>query len=746
MNKMLLAAVAAFLTCVNSEAQSFGTRSVLDGNANNPTSINTADLDGDGDLDALTADLGGIKWYANPGPAGTWTKTTLALTSCREVVAADLDGDGDLDLVAASEFTHTIAWFENLGGGAFGPAMDITNTAFGARGVHAADLDGDGDLDVLSASRGDNRIMWYENSGAGAFGSPQLITDQAMDAARVTTADLDGDGDLDVISTNPGDARIVRYMNQGGASFGAGLTIDSTASGAFGLDATDLDGDGDVDVLATLSGSNEVVWYSNNGAGGFGVALLISNDVSNPLSVESGDLDGDGDADVLGTSTFDNEVYWVENQGGGVFSGLEVITDQEIFAKDACVGDLDGDGDLDVLYCGLSAVSSSENLMGVSLPIASIEVLRLQFERQLDESVRVPESDYPWGFDLAVTLDGGAPPLSPEPTVSGPISLQEPFFNGGVLGYNPEEEWHNIGSGGHGWGTTTEAEMDSLFGNGTYDFQVAGSSVSLDLQNVNPVDGPLLTPNQVGVGGGWHDGKYYFVGTSSHTITVSPFSEFGTNAEDVIDYWIEGCGVDQHETFFASQGGSNQIVIDIDATSMAMGTDYLLEVCFTSASDLKSFAGVPAFAAYQKCTSMVFQVVSEGSAFGTNYCDGGGAELVATGYPFTGGNDPLYLVASGLPVPSVGFFLVSSTQGFIPNPGGSQGNLCLTGNIGRIYNGSGAFAVDGCGSISLGINTLQLPQPGGNVAIQPGETWNFQAWYRDQPTPTFTNGLSVTFQ
>ena len=374
-----------------------------------------------------------------------------------------------------------------------------------------------------------------------------------------------------------------------------------------------------------------------------------------------------------------------------------------------------------------------------------IDVLRMQFERQISDTVRVPESEFPWAIDLAVGVNGGSP-LTPEPTVSGPISLQEPFFNGGVLGYNPEEAWHNIGAGGHGWGTATEAELDGLFGNGTYTFQIGGSSVSLDLQNVNPVEGPLLTPNHVGSGGGWHDGKYYFTANANHTITVSPFAEWGSNVEDAIDYCIEGFNYELHDIFYASQGGTNQIVLDIPATTMDVGTDYVIEVCFTSASDLQPFAGVTAFAAYQKCTSFVFQVIPEGSAFGTNYCDGGGASLVATGSPVLGAFPELTLMATGLPTTSVGFFLASSAQGFIANPGGTQGNLCLSGSIGRIYNGPGAFASASSGMMSVSFNPAALPQIGGNVAIQPGETWNFQAWYRDNPTPNFTNGLSVTFQ
>ncbi|MFT6833658.1 MAG: hypothetical protein ACJAZN_003843, partial [Planctomycetota bacterium] len=40
-----------------------------------------------------------------------------------------------------------------------------------------------------------------------------------------------------------------------------------------------------------------------------------------------------------------------------------------------------------------------------------------------------------------------------------------------------------------------------------------------------------------------------------------------------------------------------------------------------------------------------------------------------------------------------------------------------------------------------------IPTPGGLVSGTAGETWNFQAWYRDAvsgtPTSNFTDGISI---
>ena len=144
------------------------------------------------------------------------------------------------------------------------------------------------------------------------------------------------------------------------------------------------------------------------------------------------------------------------------------------------------------------------------------------------------------------------------------------------------------------------------------------------------------------------------------------------------------------------------------------------------------------------------------SAPGTNYCQaavnstGAPAKMSASGSNIVANND-LVLEALDLPPNAFGFFLTSTSQGFVAGPGGSQGNLCLGGAIGR-YVGPGQIQNSGAaGTISLAIDNTQVPQPTGSVAIVAGETWNFQLWTRDvsggggPPTSNFTDGYEVTF-
>jgi hypothetical protein len=113
-------------------------------------------------------------------------------------------------------------------------------------------------------------------------------------------------------------------------------------------------------------------------------------------------------------------------------------------------------------------------------------------------------------------------------------------------------------------------------------------------------------------------------------------------------------------------------------------------------------------------------------------------------------DDDVTLAAASLPMNSFGFFLTSRMQGFVMNPGGSQGNLCLGGSIGR-YVGPGQVQSSGAtGGFSLALSLAATPQPTGFVSVVAGETWNYQAWHRDSvggaATSNFTNGVAVDYQ
>ena len=139
--------------------------------------------------------------------------------------------------------------------------------------------------------------------------------------------------------------------------------------------------------------------------------------------------------------------------------------------------------------------------------------------------------------------------------------------------------------------------------------------------------------------------------------------------------------------------------------------------------------------------------------FGTVYGNananstGQASTLDATGSIRRSDNNAI-ITASNLPVSVLGFFVTSRTTAFVANPGGSSGNLLIGSDVGRFSNLITATNMSGRASLRLDLNAI--PQPNGEVSVQPGEDWNFQFWHRDSSpggaTSNFSRGLTVTFE
>ena len=162
-------------------AGTFGPQRVIVAGADGATTVCVADVDGDEDLDVLSGweSDNVIAWSENLDGAGDFgppRTITSTVTKPTHVAAADLDGDGDLDALSTAWIGSEIAWYENLdGAGTFGPAHVLASGSLGALRVLGADLDEDGDQDVVYASAGGlEGSGWFENlDGQGGFG-PRL--------------------------------------------------------------------------------------------------------------------------------------------------------------------------------------------------------------------------------------------------------------------------------------------------------------------------------------------------------------------------------------------------------------------------------------------------------------------------------------------------------------------------------------------------------------------------------------------
>ena len=305
------------------------------------------DLDGDGDLDAVFANMHArSEIWLNDGDGNFTISYQNIGVEGHGVGIGDLDGDGDLDLVLTpASGTEASRIYINDGSGGF----TLGETALGdasiaANGVSLFDVEGDGDLDIgVYYFAGQRHCRLYVNDGTGQFNSTALRL-----PGLAAWGDIDGDGDIDAVSLqheqNGSGYKV--FMNVGETEFEESQHI--TAPGGFfpgSLALGDIDGDGDVDLVASSSGSPLVVLV-NDGAGAFSRVTAIAFTVGMGR-ISLGDLNGDRADDVLvGCLDQPKRIAISNTDGGFIDSGLLLGSNE--MAGICALGDLDGDGDLDL--------------------------------------------------------------------------------------------------------------------------------------------------------------------------------------------------------------------------------------------------------------------------------------------------------------------------------------------------------------------------------------------------------------
>jgi FG-GAP-like repeat/RTX calcium-binding nonapeptide repeat (4 copies) len=245
-----------------------------------------ADLDGDGDLDLLSVDTvrlnlntanesgNSLSFHRNNGNGSFAAAETVVVgEGVFEVNTADLDGDGDLDLMTPNQAEDTISILFNNGGGVFASPVKLS---VGSRPISTvgADLDGDGDRDLAVANFGNfgssASLSVFLNNGNGTFGQETRFNSTRF-PSRLRSVDLDGDGDLDLAMLNS-----VFTVGTGASSGNAISVLRNNGDGTFaepenlrvgnvplGLVIDNLDGIRNVDLATANFDNDNVTLYLN---------------------------------------------------------------------------------------------------------------------------------------------------------------------------------------------------------------------------------------------------------------------------------------------------------------------------------------------------------------------------------------------------------------------------------------------------------------------------------------------------
>jgi hypothetical protein len=173
-----------------------------------PVSLYVEDIDGDDYNDVIVAYYlyypdGKVIWWENIYGDGTsWTEHQIGgpLDAPGDAFPVDLDNDNDIDVVAAIHESHTIRWWENVGGSGDTWVSHIIDDAvsYPVR-VTATDLDNDSDIDVTGTSMSDSTVSWWENlNGFGTLWMEHIVDDSVNDPIISSPGDFDNDGDIDL--------------------------------------------------------------------------------------------------------------------------------------------------------------------------------------------------------------------------------------------------------------------------------------------------------------------------------------------------------------------------------------------------------------------------------------------------------------------------------------------------------------------------------------------------------------------
>ncbi len=356
--------------------------------------LNFADIDNDGDLDVFIGAYNNYPYlYRNTGTASAPVFVAEDATSLfdntegwqESLVLADLDGDGDLDAIINGELyyknegSNTVPAFVKKTGND-NPFENLPYLSSDL--ITLTDIDGDSDLDLFFGDG--NKILFYENTGTTAnaiFEDRNGIVVYTYVTAPAF-ADIDNDGDFDMFISgydlSTYEIKVNFFKNTGtnlAPVFVQQFGIDNPMNN-FPLNTfinypefADIDNDGDFDlILGTQNSPYELIqYYKNTGTAGVPVFELQTG-VDNPFSAITGryafislvDIDNDADLDLFRGSVNDSgdeTLSFYRNTGNAGAAVFESQTSPIVLPADLYIcfpdfTDIDDDGDYD-LFAGI---------------------------------------------------------------------------------------------------------------------------------------------------------------------------------------------------------------------------------------------------------------------------------------------------------------------------------------------------------------------------------------------------------
>jgi hypothetical protein len=242
------------------------------------------------------------------------------------VAVADVNGDGRLDLLVANVCESIgncanglVSVLLGNGDGTFQPAVSYASGGYSAYSVVVGDVNGDGKPDLLvanacnSASNCTNGVIGVLlGNGDGTFQAAVSYGSGGTSSNAVAVADVNGDGKPDVIVSNfyagngnYSQSTVGVLLGNGDGTFRAAVSYDPGGVYAVSVGVGDVNADGKPDLLvasqcvsSTNCANGTVGVLLGNGNGTFQSPVTYASGGANATSIALGDFNGDGKPDL----------------------------------------------------------------------------------------------------------------------------------------------------------------------------------------------------------------------------------------------------------------------------------------------------------------------------------------------------------------------------------------------------------------------------------------------------------------
>ncbi len=283
-----------------------------------PSTNEGADFDDDGLTDFAVGNSGGALMTVFRGTGGgtfVHMGNYQGGQGIRGLCVLDLDGDGDVDVVTANRVggagNGDVSLFINDGSGRFGPGLALETGSSGETACAAADADGDGILDIFIGAIHSREMVLLTGDGQGNLPVRRRIP-AGGGPWMVAVGDVDGDGAVDVVSANFDDNTVSVILGDGAGGMTLAMNY-AVGSNPIAIDLGDIDGDGDLDLVASNFGDATWTVLENDGLGRFGNSRTLNASSAGSCAVLV-DIDNDGDLDMVGIDEIDDLLFVFRNQ------------------------------------------------------------------------------------------------------------------------------------------------------------------------------------------------------------------------------------------------------------------------------------------------------------------------------------------------------------------------------------------------------------------------------------------------